>query len=145
MSMDWSLLSRDKRIPLNTQVTSRAANPNYLLGVSERLLTNEQKEKLNGLECQSLPLTHFMKQLQTKSTSQIVNSCNRRFGSCAKDMIDMRHKWFTRSIEPVQQYEFINKEHYMAYQHAINSLLDKTSTDAPTVQIETTTADALLS
>jgi len=46
MSMDWSLLSRDKRIPLNTQVTSRAANPNYLLGVSERLLTNEEKRKI---------------------------------------------------------------------------------------------------
>jgi len=101
MAMDWSLLSRDKRIPLNTQVTSRIAridNSNNLVGVSERLLTNEQKEKLNGIEFQSLPLTHFIKQLQTKSTSQIVNSCNRRFGSCAKDMIEMRHKWFIRSV-----------------------------------------------
>jgi len=33
----------------------------------------------------------------------------------------------------------------MAYQQAINSLLDKTSNDVPTVQIETTTADVLLS
>jgi len=100
--MDWSLLSRDKRIPLNTQVTSRITridNSNNLIGgVSERLLTNEEKEKLNGIEFQSLPLSNFMKQLQIKSTSQIVNSCNRRFGSCAKDMIDMRHKWFTRSV-----------------------------------------------
>ncbi|CAF4430940.1 unnamed protein product, partial [Rotaria magnacalcarata] len=40
MSMDWSLLSRDKRIPMNTQVTSRIAridNSINLLGVSERL------------------------------------------------------------------------------------------------------------
>ncbi len=96
--MDWSLLSRDKRIPINTQVTSRIAHTNNLVGVCERLLTDEEKEKLNGIECQALPLNHFMKQLQTKSTSQIVNSCNRRFGSCAKDMIDMRHKWFTRSV-----------------------------------------------
>ncbi|CAF4453759.1 unnamed protein product, partial [Rotaria sp. Silwood2] len=148
MSMDWSLLSRDKRIPLNTQITSRIAridNSINLLGISERLLTNEQKEKLNEIDFQSSPLTHFMKQLQTKSSSQIINSCHRRFGSCAKDMIDMRHKWFIRSIEPVQQYEFINKEHYIAFQHAINSLLDKTSNDIPTVQIETTTADILLS
>ncbi|CAF3543065.1 unnamed protein product [Rotaria sordida] len=148
MSMDWSLLSRDKRIPLNTQITSRIAridNSINLLGISERLLTNEQKEKLNEIEFQSSPLTHFMKQLQTKSSSQIINSCHRRFGSCAKDMIDMRHKWFIRSVEPVQQYEFINKEHYIAFQHAINSLLDKTSNDTPTVQIETTTAEVLLS
>ncbi|CAF3361537.1 unnamed protein product [Rotaria sp. Silwood1] len=148
MSMDWSLLSRDKRIPLNTQITSRIARIDHSinsLGVSERLLTNEQKEKLNDIEFQSLPLTHFMKQLQTKSSSQIINSCHRRFGSCAKDMIDMRHKWLIKSIEPVQQYEFINKEHYIAFQHAINSLLDKTPNDTPTVQIETTTADVLLS
>ncbi|CAF4293016.1 unnamed protein product, partial [Rotaria magnacalcarata] len=56
-----------------------------------------------------------------------------RFGSCAKDMIDMRHKWFLRSAEPVQQYEFINKEHYIAFQQAINSLLDNTSNDTPTL------------
>jgi len=101
MSMDWSLLSRDKRIPLNTQVTSRIAridNSNNLICVSERLLKTEEKDKLNGIEFQSLPLTYFMKQLQIKSTSPIVNSCNRRFGSFAKDMIDMRHKWFTRSV-----------------------------------------------
>ncbi|CAF3735582.1 unnamed protein product [Rotaria socialis] len=153
MSMDWSLLSRDKRIPMNTQVTSRIArvdNSINLVGVSERLLTKEQKEKLNAGEFQSSPLTHFMKQLQTKSSSQIINSCHRRFGSCAKDMIDMRHKWFLRSAEPVQQYEFINKEHYIAFQQAINSLLDKTSNDTPTLPIETTTTtttttDALLS
>ncbi|CAF1318764.1 unnamed protein product [Rotaria magnacalcarata] len=154
MSMDWSLLSRDKRIPMNTQVTSRIAridNSINLLGVSERLLTKEQKEKLNAGEFQSSPLTHFIKQLQTKSSSQIINSCHRRFGSCAKDMIDMRHKWFLRSAEPVQQYEFINKEHYIAFQQAINSLLDNTSNDTPTLPIETTTTtttaavDALLS
>ncbi|CAF0874324.1 unnamed protein product [Adineta steineri] len=149
MSMDWSSLSRDKRIPLNSQVTSRITrtdhNNNNFIGISERLLTNVQKEKLNESQPQSLPLSSFMKQLQTKSSSQIINSCNRRFGSCAKDMIDMRHKWFTRSIEPVQQYEFINKEHYLAFQQAINCLLDKTSNDASTVQIETTTADVLLS
>jgi hypothetical protein len=99
MSMDWSLLSRDKRIPLNTQVTSRITRmDSNLLGISDRLLTNEQKEKLNGSQFQSLPLTHFIKQLQLKSTSSIVNSCHRRFGSCAKDIIDMRHKWFTRSV-----------------------------------------------
>jgi hypothetical protein len=101
MSMDWSSLSRDKRIPLNTQTTSRitrTVNSNNLLDISERLLTSEQKEKLSGIEFQSLPLTHFMKQLQTNSTSPIINSCNRRFGSCAKDMIDMRHKWFTKSV-----------------------------------------------
>ncbi len=89
--MDWSSLSRDKRIPLNTQITSRITrtdNSNNSIDISERLLTNEQREKLNSIESHSLPLTHFMKQLQTKSTSQIVNSCNRRFGSCAKDMID---------------------------------------------------------
>ncbi|CAF1938058.1 unnamed protein product [Rotaria magnacalcarata] len=154
MSMDWSLLSRDKRIPMNTQVTSRIAridNSINLLGVSERLLTKEQKEKLNAGEFQSSPLTHFIKQLQTKSSSQIINSCHRRFGSCAKDMIDMRHKWFLRSAESVQQYEFINKEHYIAFQQAINSLLDNTSNDTPTLPIETTTTtttaavDALLS
>lgn len=99
MSMDWSLLSRDKRIPLNTQVTSRIVNNNNnSIGICERLLTNEQKEKLNGIESQSFPLTNFIKQLQIKSTSQIVNSCNRRFGSSAKDMIDMRHKWFTKFV-----------------------------------------------
>jgi len=96
--MDWSSLSRDKRIPLNTQVTSRIVHSNDVVNVCERLLTDEQKEKLNGIEFQSLPLSNFMKQLQIKSTSQIVNSCNRRFGSCAKDMIDMRDKWFTRSV-----------------------------------------------
>jgi len=101
MAMDWSSLSRDKRIPLNSQVTSRVAridNNNNSISIAERLLTNEQKEKLNGMTFQSLPLTHFMKQLQTKSTSQIIHSFNRRFGSSAKDMIDMRHKWFTRSV-----------------------------------------------
>ncbi len=98
MSMDWSSLSRDKRIPLNTQVTSRIAHSNDVVSVCERLLTDEQKEKLHGIECQSFPLTDFVKQLQNKSTSPIVHSCHRRFGSCAKDMIDMRHKWFTRSV-----------------------------------------------
>ncbi|UJR28096.1 hypothetical protein I4U23_009351 [Adineta vaga] len=151
IAMDWSLLSRDKRIPLNSQVTSRIArinNNDNLFCVSDRLLTNEQKEKLQGLDFQSLPLTHYMKQLQSKSKSQIVNSCYQRFGSCAKDMIEMRHKWFTSSIEPVQRYEFINKEHFLAYQQAINSLLDKTSIDPSTVQIETATttaADIMLS
>ena len=96
--MDWSSLSRDKRIPLNTQVTSRIVHSNNLVNVCERLLTNEQKQKLNGTECQSYPLTHFVKQLQNKSTSSIVQSCQRRFGSCAKDMLDMRHKWFTQSV-----------------------------------------------
>lgn len=99
--MDWSSLSRDKRIPLNTQATSRTArndNTLNLIGVAERLLTDEQKAKLNGVEFQSSPLTHFMKQLQKKPNSQVVNSCQRRFGSCAKDMIDMRHKWFLRSV-----------------------------------------------
>ena len=95
------MLSRDKRIPLNTQITSRITrdnNSNDLLTVSERLLTSEQKEKLNGIEFHPLPLTYFMKQLQTKPTSTIIHSCNQRFGSCAKDMIDMRHKWLTRSV-----------------------------------------------
>ena len=96
--MDWSLLSRDKRIPLNTQVTSRITRMDNSVDICERLLTNEQKEKLIGVEFQSLPLTHFMKQLQTKSTSPIIHSCNRRFGSCAKDMIDMRHKWLIKSV-----------------------------------------------
>ncbi len=96
--MDWSLLSRDKRIPLNTQVTSRVVHNNNSVSVCERLLTDEQKEKLNGIEHQSFPLTNFVKQLQNKSTSSIVQSCQRRFGSCAKDMLDMRHKWFTRSV-----------------------------------------------
>ncbi|CAF1477150.1 unnamed protein product [Adineta ricciae] len=151
MAMDWSSLSRDKRIPSNSQVTSRIArttNSNDVLNVSDRLLTTEQKEKLRGVDVHSLPLTHFMKQLQLKSTPNIVNSCHRRFGSCAKDMIEMKHKFFTRSIEPVQRYEFINKEHYLAYQQAINSLLDKTPVDSSTVQVETTsttTTDALLS
>ncbi|CAF1400559.1 unnamed protein product [Adineta ricciae] len=151
MAMDWSSLSRDKRIPSNSQVTSRIArttNSNDVLNVSDRLLTTEQKEKLQGVDIHSLPLTHFMKQLQLKSTPNIVNSCHRRFGSCAKDMIEMRHKLFTRSIEPVQRYEFINKEHYLAYQQAINSLLDKTPVDSSTVQVETTsttTTDAMLS
>jgi hypothetical protein len=98
MSMDWSLLSRDKRIPLNTQVTSRVVHNNNSVSVCERLLTDEQKEKLNDIEHQSFPLTNFVKQLQNKSTSSIVQSCQRRFGSCAKDMLDMRHKWFTRSV-----------------------------------------------
>lgn len=98
MGMDWSSLSRDKRIPLNTQVTSRSIqNPNLILA-SERLLTPEQKQELNQVQCQPLPLTHLIKQLQTKSSSQIVNSCNRRFGSCAKDMIEMRHRWFIKSV-----------------------------------------------
>lgn len=48
-------------------------------------------------------------------------------------------------MEPVQSYEFINKEHFLAYQQATNALLDRTTADAPTVQIETTTADVLLS
>ena len=101
MAMDWSSLSRDKRIPSNSQVTSRIArttNSNDVLNVSDRLLTTEQKEKLQGIDVHSLPLTHFMKQLQLKSTPNIVNYCHRRFGSCAKDMIDMRHKLFTRSV-----------------------------------------------
>lgn len=48
-------------------------------------------------------------------------------------------------MEAGQSDEFINKEHFLAYQQAINALLDRTTTDAPTVQIETTTADVLLS
>jgi hypothetical protein len=118
MSMDWSSLSRDKRIPLNTQVTSRIArinNSNNLICVSERLLKNEEKNKLNGIEFQSLPLTYFMKQLQIKSTSQIVNSCNRRFGSCAKDMIDMRHKWFTRSVRINFRYFLFTKKKFFLF------------------------------
>lgn len=102
MLMDWSSLSRDKRIPLNTQITSRIThidnNNINSIGICERLLTNEQKQKLNQIDSQAFPLTHFLKQLQIKSTTQIVNSCNRRFASCAKDMIDMRHKWFTKSV-----------------------------------------------
>ena len=104
MAMDWSLLSRDKRIPLNAQVTSRItrtdASTNVLdcLGICDRLLTPEQKEKLTGQAFQSSPLTHYMKHLQTRSSSAIVHSCQRRFGSCAKDMIDMRHRWFTKSV-----------------------------------------------
>jgi len=55
LAMDWTSLSRDKRIPLNSQTTSRIArfndstrqnnNSNNLingLGITDRLLTNEQ-------------------------------------------------------------------------------------------------------
>lgn len=101
LAMDWSSLSRDKRIPSNAQVTSRITRTDRSLntvGASARLLTAEQKEKLAGVELQDLPLTHFMKQLQSKSTAQIISSCHRRFGSCAKDMIEMKHKLFTRSV-----------------------------------------------
>ena len=55
------------------------------------------------------------------------------------------HRIVFNQIEPVQEYEFINKEHYLAFQQAINSLSNNTSNDVPTVQIETTTADVLLS
>ena len=104
MAMDWSLLSRDKRIPLNAQVTSRITRTDVgtnvldCLGIADRLLTPEQKEKLTGHACQSSPLTHYMKHLQNQSSSALVHSCQRRFGSCAKDMIDMRHRWFTKSV-----------------------------------------------
>lgn len=102
MSMDWSALSRDKRIPLNTQVTSRTVHSNHSINVCERFLTDEQKAQLNGLKCQSYPLTDFVKQLQNQSTPSIVQSCQRRFGSCAKDMLDMRHKWFIKSVSITQ-------------------------------------------
>ena len=98
MSMDWSALSRDKRIPLNTQVTSRTIQNRNSVNVCERLLTDEQKEKLNGLKCQSYPLTDFIKQLQNQSTPSIAQSSHRRFGSCAKDMLEMRHRWFIKSV-----------------------------------------------
>lgn len=98
MSMDWSALSRDKRIPLNTQVTSRTIHNPQSINVCQRLLTDEQKEKLNGLKCQSYPLTDYIKQLQTQSTPSIAQSSHRRFGSCAKDMLEMRHRWFIKSV-----------------------------------------------
>ena len=98
MSMDWSLLSRDKRLPLNTQTASRTIQTSQPIIACERLLTNEQKQELNQIECHDLPLTQFMKQLQIKPRTQLVNSCQRRFGSCAKDMIEMRHQWFIKSV-----------------------------------------------
>lgn len=98
MDMDWSALSRDKRIPLNTQVTSRTVHSNQSVNVCERLLTDEQKAQLNGFNCQPYPLTAFVKQLQNQSTPSIVQSSQRRFGSCAKDMLDMRHRWFIKSV-----------------------------------------------
>jgi len=148
-TMDWSLLSRDKRIPLNSQVTSRITRSKLngqtleSLGIAQRLLTDEQKEKLIDRPCQTSPLIYSMRQFQQQSAGTILQSCQRRFGSCAKDMIEMRHKWFIRSVEPIQREEFMNKEHYVAFQQATNSLLNKTPSDAANLPIETTSNDVL--
>ena len=129
MAMDWSLLSRDKRIPLNSQVTSRITrvNPSISaldsLGIAERLLTNEQKKKLGHRQSQSSPLTYFMRQLQTQSSSPIVHSCQRRFGSCARDMIDMRHKWFIKSVSRL----FLSRLHLSYLFFSRSSLFNNTN------------------
>ena len=112
--MDWTFLSRDKRIPSNSQVTSRVtrlkSNGQTLesLGIAQRLLTDEQKEKVLDRLCQTSPLTHSMRQLQQQSTGSILQTSQRRFGSCAKDMIEMRHKWFMRSVSDVKIFEMIS-------------------------------------
>lgn len=118
--MDWSALSRDRRIPLNHQVTSRltrtytnSRDTLQCIGISERLLTDEQKQKLDRQYIHSSPLIHNVRQLQSHSTKTILSSCHRRFGSCAKDMIDMRHKWFIESVKQIDIL-FVIKHFFLA-------------------------------